>query len=111
MRTIKEGLTIYQTPPEPIKVPYPEPIKVTDSLSLRRARIKGLFQILLKKIELMHTMRLSLNKINNPQMRELIWKNIRRQEMEIDEVWLQLRIEMREYHSLIAKRLKAITGV
>lgn len=111
MSKVKEGLTVYQRPPEAPRVPYPEPIKVSDPLDLRRARIRTLFQILQKKIELANTMRLTLNKIRNPELRQIIEANYRRQLMERDEVWVQVRIEMGEYHNLITRRLKAITGV
>ena len=110
MPEVKEGLTVYHRTPEPPRVPYPEPIKVSDPLGLRRARIKTLFHILQKKMELAHTMRLTLDKIANPELRQIIEANYRRQLMEIDEVWLEVAFEMGESYNVIARRLKAMTG-
>ena len=110
MSKVKEGLTVYHPTPEEPRAPYPTPIKVTDPSSLRRARIKALFHIWQKKNELAYTMYLSLSKMRNPELRQIIWANYRKQLMERDEVWAQLISEMRVYHFLILKRLKAMTG-
>jgi hypothetical protein len=91
----KEGLTIYQKErPEPPRVPYPEPITVSDPLSLTKSRIRTLLQILRKKIEISHAILLAFHKTRNPQARELLYANYMKELFEMDEVWLALKYEV-----------------
>jgi len=90
----KEGLVVFHPEPQPPRIPYPEPVKVGERLDLRKAHIRRLYKILQKKMEFTHTIVLALNKVRDPQMKELLYANHDRQIREMDEIWRSIKMEI-----------------
>lgn len=90
---LSEGLVVFHPPPSK-PYPYSEPIQVGDTIDFRKARVKALYKILQKEIELAYTMLLTLGRIRNAQMKQLLVANYSKQLTQLDRTWQELTTEI-----------------